>query len=186
MLLHTIKLIFFVFTPLVLCLTVQAKTMNNDLEETQEPTLEVNKTINTPIIESSVKPLVLPEIKSVQDDADINTDSLSKIIKISKASTATISMPHITKAKNKYIPLMADAVIFANYDDELPAIVNYYTQASEDEIILFYQASFKKELTKERMRGRLTLNYNTDDRTITVIISPQNNKYQVDVIMTLS
>jgi hypothetical protein len=162
---------------------VQAKTMNNNLEETQEPTLEVNKTINTPIIESNVKPIVLPEIKSVQDDADINTDSLSKI---SKASTPTIAMPNVTKAKNKYIPLMADAVIFANYDDELPAIVNYYTQASEDEIILFYQASFKKELTKERMRGRLTLNYSTDDRSITVIISPQNNKYQVDVIMTLA
>ena len=139
MLLHTIKLVFFVFIQLALCFTVQAEMTKKNFEKIQNPTFEVDKTTNTAMIENNVNSIVIPTIKNAQHNTDLNTDS---VIKKSKPSTPTLFMPHITKAENKYIPLMADAVIFANYDEELPAIVNYYTQASEEEIILFYHLAF--------------------------------------------
>lgn len=98
-------------------------------------------------------------------------------------STPSEPMPIATDKTNRYIPLLDGALVFANISDELPAVINYYTPASEQEVIDFYQQNFGDAISQERMRGRLTLTYLADDLVKRVIISEQNNKRQVDVIV---
>lgn len=81
------------------------------------------------------------------------------------------------------IPVLADAKIFAEFSDELPAVINYFTNSSEADVIDFYQKSFGEPLSQERKRGRLTLKYQETEEMMRVVISQQNKKRQVDVII---
>lgn len=81
------------------------------------------------------------------------------------------------------IPYMDDAKIFAEFSDELPAIVNYYTLHSEQEIITFYQSEFGEANHTQVKRGRLTLVFEYDNKQLRVIISSQSNRRQVDAIL---
>ncbi len=81
------------------------------------------------------------------------------------------------------IPILEDAQVFAEYNDSLPAVINYFTNASEEQIIDFYQQSFGVPHSQERKRGRLSLKYTEGKETMRVIISQQNKKRQVDVII---
>lgn len=81
------------------------------------------------------------------------------------------------------IPVIEDARVFAEFSDALPAVINYFTSASEDEVIEFYQQSFGEAISQERKRGRLTLHYTQAEEAMRVVISPQNNKRQVDVLI---
>lgn len=81
------------------------------------------------------------------------------------------------------IPVMEDAKVFAEFSDELPAVINYFTNASEEEVIDFYQTAFGEPLSQERKRGRLTLKYQEAEEAMRVVISQQNNKRQVDIII---
>jgi hypothetical protein len=81
------------------------------------------------------------------------------------------------------IPVMDNAQIFANYTDELPAVLNYFTYANEAQIIDFYQQHYGNPLSQETKRDRLRLTYQQENQSIRVIISQQNKKRQVDVII---
>ncbi len=81
------------------------------------------------------------------------------------------------------IPVLADAQVFAEFSDALPAVINYFTNASEAEVINFYQHVFGEAYTQERKRDRLTLKYQDGEETMRVVISQQNKKRQVDVII---
>lgn len=81
------------------------------------------------------------------------------------------------------IPVIEDARVFAEFSDELPAVINYFTNSTEAEIITFYQQSFGEATSQERKRGRLTLRYQEGDEAMRVVISQQNKKRQVDVII---
>lgn len=81
------------------------------------------------------------------------------------------------------IPKVSDAKVFAQFTDKTPAVLNYFTQLSESEIITFYQESYGEILHKERKRGRLTLSFNDDSQQTRVVISQQNNHRQVDIIV---
>ncbi|MEI6895333.1 MAG: hypothetical protein V5789_12080 [Colwellia sp.] len=81
------------------------------------------------------------------------------------------------------IPVLEDATIFAEFSDELPAVINYFTHASEAQVIDFYQQEFGEVHSQDRRRGRLTLKYQEGEETMRVVISPQNNKRQVDIII---
>ena len=81
------------------------------------------------------------------------------------------------------IPTMSDARVFAEFKDKIPAVVNYFSKSSEEEIIDFYQREYGQPLGQERKRGRLTLNFNQEMQSIRVVISHQNNMRQVDVIV---
>lgn len=92
----------------------------------------------------------------------------------------------ISIAQSKTLPDIAvidSATIFADFRDELPAVVNYYTKHSEADIINFYQKAYGEPLSQERKRGRLLLKYQHGDNKVRVIISTQNNRHQVDVIV---
>ena len=82
------------------------------------------------------------------------------------------------------VPTLADARVFADFTDKLPAVVNYFTKSNEQAIINFYQNSYGESLSQERKRGRLTLTFATDKNTIRVVISKQNKMHQVDVLMS--
>lgn len=81
------------------------------------------------------------------------------------------------------IPTLKEAQIFADFTDAMPAVLNYFTPATEAQIISFYQQSYGEAISQERKRGRLTLSYLTKEQTVRVVISQQNNKRQVDVIV---
>jgi len=79
---------------------------------------------------------------------------------------------------------MEDARIFAQLDDEIPAVVNYFTQSNETAIVAFYEAQYGQATSSDRRRGRLEKAFTKNDYTIKVIISEQNNLRQVDVLVT--
>lgn len=81
------------------------------------------------------------------------------------------------------IPVVSDARVFAEFKDKLPAVVNYFTHRSEQEVISFYQNEYGQIEQQERKRGRLTLNFNQAHSKIRVVISQQNKLRQVDVIV---
>ncbi len=81
------------------------------------------------------------------------------------------------------IPVLEDAQIFAEFSDALPAVMNYFTSASETQVIEFYEQAFGAAQSQERKRERLTLKYHQGEEKMRVVISQQNNKRQVDVII---
>jgi hypothetical protein len=88
------------------------------------------------------------------------------------------------------IPVLDDAQIFAEFTDSLPAVVNYFTQSNESEVIDFYQQAFgeavsqeRKLISPERKLGRLTLQYVNGEEAMRVVISEQGKKHQVDIIV---
>jgi len=81
------------------------------------------------------------------------------------------------------IPVMDDAIVFANFNDNTPAVINYYTSMTVKDIIDFYKMTYGEIAYHERKRGRLTLSFYPNDLAIRVIISKQNKKHQVDVIV---
>jgi len=81
------------------------------------------------------------------------------------------------------IPILEDAQVFAEFTDSLPAVINYFTNASEAQAIDFYQQAFGEADSQDRKRGRLTLKYTKGEEAMRVVISQQNKKRQVDVII---
>lgn len=88
----------------------------------------------------------------------------------------------VEESSETIIPLMTDAKVFARFDQELPAVINYFTEESESAIIAFYQNHYGEPETQERKRGRLTLSYLQENSNIRIIISEQDNHRQVDII----
>ncbi|MBL4941416.1 MAG: hypothetical protein JKY81_07080 [Colwellia sp.] len=89
------------------------------------------------------------------------------------------------KINSILIPVMENAQVFADFTDYLPAVLNYFTLATEQQVIDFYQQSFGEPITQERKRDRLTLTYQQEQQIMRVVISQQNNKRQVDVMIEL-
>jgi hypothetical protein len=81
------------------------------------------------------------------------------------------------------IPYLEDAKIFAQFTDELPSVINYFTAHNEQEIINFYQERFGEAKSSEMKRGRLTLYFNHNDKQLRVVISKQGTKFQVDILL---
>ncbi|KGJ92918.1 hypothetical protein [Colwellia psychrerythraea] len=81
------------------------------------------------------------------------------------------------------IPILENAQVFAEFTDKLPAVINYFTQSSEMTVIDFYQQTFGEPYSQDRKRGRLTLQYQQGEEVMRVVISQQNKKRQVDVII---
>ncbi len=81
------------------------------------------------------------------------------------------------------IPVLKDAQIFAEFSDKLPAVINYFTQSTEAQVINFYQQAFGEADSQERKRDRLTLQYQKGEEMMRVVISQQDKKRQVDIII---
>jgi len=90
---------------------------------------------------------------------------------------------HAKEAEKIDIPVVENARIFAQFDDKIPAVVNYFTSAKEAQVIEFYSTQYGEPIQQERKRGRLTLNFNNAPYNVRVVISQQNNARQVDVIV---
>lgn len=90
-----------------------------------------------------------------------------------------------TSTNSIIIPMMTNAQVFADFTDELPAVLNYFTSATQEQVIDFYQQHYGEYLSQETKRGRLTLTYQQEKQRIRVVISQQNKKRQVDVIVEL-
>jgi hypothetical protein len=98
------------------------------------------------------------------------------------AAFVFISTNVVAVEESSRIPVMDDSRIFAKFTDDFPAVVNYFTQHSEQQIIAFYQEKYGEIKSKQRKRGRLTLVFALEHTNVRVVISRQNNMMQVDVI----
>ncbi len=81
------------------------------------------------------------------------------------------------------IPTVSDARIFAEFKDEMPAVLNYFTRKTEKEVIAFYQNEYGEALQQERKYGRLVLNFVQEKKAIRIVVSQQDHMRQVDVII---
>lgn len=90
----------------------------------------------------------------------------------------------LASPENIKIQALDDAQVFANISDELPAVMNYFSKQSEQDIIEFYQSHYGEVIKSSRKRDRLTSYFQFNDLTVRVVISQQNNARQVDVIVT--
>jgi len=83
------------------------------------------------------------------------------------------------------IDVMDNAKVFAQFDQEIPAVIGYFTTHSEVDIIGFYSNIYGKPLNNEYKRERLELTFVSDLHNIRIIISQQDNVRQVDILKTL-
>lgn len=81
------------------------------------------------------------------------------------------------------IPVIDGANVFAQYNDDMPMVVNYFTQHSEQDIINFYQEKYGDAVNSTLKRGRLSLVYRVNQQQLTVIISTQGKIRQVDAML---
>lgn len=108
--------------------------------------------------------------------------TVSFILKSASTHAQTTIAEQITTEKIN-IPVIAGARIFARFDDNIPAVINYFTPLTEDAVVTFYNENYGKPVQSERRRGRLTLHYQQELQNIRVVISLQNNLRQVDVLV---
>jgi len=101
---------------------------------------------------------------------------------ISSTSLSTTALAEDTQKVS--IEVMTDARIFAQYDSEIPAVVNYFTSKSEQNVIDFYRSKYGIPTSSNRLKGRLTQKFNHGNNYIRVVISQQDNFRQVDVMVT--
>ena len=98
-----------------------------------------------------------------------------------------LSLSSVTYASDEMkplsIPMVDNAQVFADLTDSMPAVLNYFTSATKEQIINFYSQNFGESISQEMKRGRLTLTYKKEQKAIRVVISQQNNKRQVDVML---
>ena len=110
---------------------------------------------------------------------------IKKTLIISMLCSAMLTTAaHSENSNSVSIDVMSDARIFAQFDQEIPAVVNYFTKMSEQNIIDFYQGKYGSPNSSVRLKGRLTQKFNHDGRRFRVVISQQDNYRQVDVIVT--
>lgn len=81
------------------------------------------------------------------------------------------------------IPVITGAKVFAQYTDDMPKVVNYFTTHNEQEIIHFYQEKYGDALSSTVKRGRKSLVFHVKEQQLTVIISTQGKVRQVDAIL---
>lgn len=100
-------------------------------------------------------------------------------------SLLTVSSVNAEEETIAPLPRVNDAQVFAEFVDRYPAVLNYFSNLEEAEIIAFYEAQYGKVISKELKRNRLTLFFMDEATRIRVVISQQNNKRQVDVLSEL-
>ena len=122
---------------------------------------------------------------SSSQEAEVQSDIVPVEVKVETIIEAVEEDVVSTVMNNGVIdiPVLKDAQIFAEFSDSLPAVINYFTHASEAQVIDFYQQAFGESHSQERKRGRLTLRYLEGGEAMRVVISTQNKKRQVDVII---
>jgi len=81
------------------------------------------------------------------------------------------------------ISVMDDAKVFYKYQQKLPSVVNYFTKYSEQEIIDFYKDIYGEPNHSESKRGRVVYHFSLGSNGVRVIVSNQDKKRQVDVLM---
>lgn len=81
------------------------------------------------------------------------------------------------------IPVLSDAQVFAKFDDKYPAMVNYFTKSSFDEITAYYNQEFGTAVSEQTRYGRLELIYSHMQHNIRVIVDGQKDHREVDVII---
>lgn len=159
--------------------TDEAVTVDESAEVTDE-TVTVEDNVEEPVEviveENSAIDEVMSDLNEVEDNTE--TDQTSE-----QSSVAPYNFERSASGEAAtFIPLMADAKVFAEFVDRLPAVVNYFTMASEDEVISFYNENFGEPIGQERKRERLTVSYYTDGIATRVVISQQDDYRQVDVL----
>lgn len=114
--------------------------------------------------------------------SQVTVQTSGKVSNIDSTDTSYNFIRPEARENSVFIPVLSDAKVFAEFVDELPAVVNFFTMASEAEIIAFYSESYGEPVEQERKRGRLNITFYLEDVATRVVISEQDNRRQVDVL----
>lgn len=118
-----------------------------------------------------------------------NIEQLRNTLKVSLFSLLSAIIPLNLYAADENsippLPRVENAQVFAEFIDRYPAVLNYFTAESEANIIAFYQKNYGEIISRSLKRERLTIFFTEDDKSIRVVISQQNNKRQVDLLIEL-
>lgn len=127
------------------------------------------------------KDLVMPALRFIPKSSFLSRTLLLLMVSFSINAGNTDSEKSMMDKVD--IPVIEGARIFAKFDENTPAVINYFTSVTEDAVINFYNKSYGEPIDRERKRGRLTLNYQQKSQQIRVVISQQNKLRQVDIIV---
>jgi len=106
-------------------------------------------------------------------------------IKLLLALIILINTPFQSNAAEKLsIAVLDDARIFAQFDQEMPAVVSYFTSKTEIEVISFYSNIYGRPTSNELKKERLTLIFSNEQHNIRIIVSQQDKVRQVDILVT--
>ncbi|NMP16775.1 hypothetical protein [Thalassotalea sp. Y01] len=83
------------------------------------------------------------------------------------------------------IPVLDDAHIFSQFNDELPAMVTYFTKSDFDQVRQFYSEQFGAPSSDRIQYGRLELHFDHLGNDVRVIVDEQQSHHEVDVIMVV-
>jgi hypothetical protein len=81
------------------------------------------------------------------------------------------------------IPQLEDAQVFADFTNDTPAVLNYFTLSTKKQVTAFYSLQFGQPVSQEKKQDYLTLIYQQEHYMIRIVISEQSNKRQVDIIL---
>ena len=98
------------------------------------------------------------------------------------AQPTTEPLPPTVPGKYE-IAIANNAEVFYRYSQNLPSVVNYFTELNEQEIVEFYQEKYGEFTNKAIKRDRLMLYFSHAGNDIRIIVSSQNKKRQVDVML---
>ncbi|RHW76087.1 hypothetical protein [Colwellia sp. RSH04] len=181
--------------PIVCALTISTVSQANTVDESSLLQLPEKYNLQETVPEQPEKPEeAKPEqtkvdIPKITDVEEVNVPKVALSAPITEPEESTElsnvgdPIPLHRDYENNYIPVIDNAKVFANLTVELPAVLNFFTLYSEEEVIAFYQQSYGEALSQERKRGRLTLHYQQNAQKMRVVISQQGNQRQVDVLV---
>ncbi len=153
----------------------------NDIENTK---IEQPDKIELPALTHKATSVAIQAAQTLPEEVGFTEVNNAEQVDISNIEQVHISpIPLHTDYQNQYIPVIEEAIVFANLTNELPAVLNYFTQKKEAQVINFYQQAYGQPISQKRQRGYLTLTYQKSDQSIQVVISLQKNKRQVDVLV---
>lgn len=81
------------------------------------------------------------------------------------------------------IPVIEDAQVFAEFIDGYPAMTNYFTESSFEQVTSFYTEKYGPSIEQQTRYGRLELKFSDMGNVIRVIVAKQNNRQEVDVMI---
>jgi len=108
---------------------------------------------------------------------------MNKLVALRLSSFLFASIFSVSAIAEISIPKLDNAQVFAEFNDELPAVANYFTPSSQEEIVSFYKRQYGEVVQLDDKYGRLTYHFANNSQKIRIAISTQGEVQEVDIFI---